>query len=410
MGHAAEEKMRLAIVVSHPIQHFAPFYRELAKEPEVDLKVFFCSRIGLEKYFDVGFGMEVAWDNDLLNGYEHEFLPGAESIRQTTFRDVNNPEVGKRLEPFHPDVIVVLGYSMKTNLRVLYWAWRHSVPVLMFGDSELLQPRRLMVRLFKEAYVRAVYRFVSGFLSIGDHNEKYLRYYGAPQQRIFRSPYPTDERMFMDALSRRDELRRQVRSQWKIPEGAFVGIFVGKLIRRKRPGDLVEAAGLLGRQNSGGRPFVAMLAGDGELRQQLESRSASQGPEHCRFIGFASQKELRAAYCAADICVHPADIDPHPIAVNEAVLMGMPVVVTDRIGSVGPTDTARSGENALVYPAGNVEALAREIDTLRCNPELYSKMSAMSRVVAGETGMRASVEGYLRAMRYVVKGFRGGRG
>jgi hypothetical protein len=43
---------RLAIVIYHPIQHFVPFYRAIAKERSIELKVFFCSRIGSETYHD----------------------------------------------------------------------------------------------------------------------------------------------------------------------------------------------------------------------------------------------------------------------------------------------------------------------------------------------------------------------
>ncbi len=34
--------IRLAIIVSHPIPHFAPWHRELARISDIDLKVFFC--------------------------------------------------------------------------------------------------------------------------------------------------------------------------------------------------------------------------------------------------------------------------------------------------------------------------------------------------------------------------------
>ena len=44
----ARQRKKLVIVVSHPIQHFVPFYRALAQEDSIDLTVIFCSRIGCE--------------------------------------------------------------------------------------------------------------------------------------------------------------------------------------------------------------------------------------------------------------------------------------------------------------------------------------------------------------------------
>jgi hypothetical protein len=47
---------KLAILNSHPIQYFVPLYRRLAAEPDLDVTVYFCSRVGLEEAYDPGFG------------------------------------------------------------------------------------------------------------------------------------------------------------------------------------------------------------------------------------------------------------------------------------------------------------------------------------------------------------------
>ncbi len=67
--------LRLAMVVSHPIQHYAPMYREIAALAEVDLRVFFACRWGVDSYHDPEFGRAVQWDVPLTEGYDHEFLP-----------------------------------------------------------------------------------------------------------------------------------------------------------------------------------------------------------------------------------------------------------------------------------------------------------------------------------------------
>ena len=52
--------IRLAHFVTHPIQYFAPLYRETARTPGVELTVFFGSRHGTEPSFDREFGREIA--------------------------------------------------------------------------------------------------------------------------------------------------------------------------------------------------------------------------------------------------------------------------------------------------------------------------------------------------------------
>ncbi len=67
---------RIAIVVSHPIQHFCPQYVSFAKNKNVSLKVFFGSALGYKKYVDVNFKQEISWGNLNLDKFDHIFLNG----------------------------------------------------------------------------------------------------------------------------------------------------------------------------------------------------------------------------------------------------------------------------------------------------------------------------------------------
>src|ERR1700683_1961936 len=76
MTATPQRRIRLAYVVSHPIQYQAPLLRRIAQEPDVDLTVFFCSNRSVIGYADKGFGgVHIKWDTPLLHGYRYEFLP-----------------------------------------------------------------------------------------------------------------------------------------------------------------------------------------------------------------------------------------------------------------------------------------------------------------------------------------------
>ena len=68
-------KIRLAYLVTHPIQYQAPLLRRIAAEPGIDLTVFFCSDFSLQKFLDPDFGQVIAWDIPLMEGYRYEVLP-----------------------------------------------------------------------------------------------------------------------------------------------------------------------------------------------------------------------------------------------------------------------------------------------------------------------------------------------
>ncbi len=73
--HTGKNALRLAYFVSHPIQYQAPLLRRIAREPDIDLEVFFSSDHSVRGYVDEGFGVKVEWDVPLLEGYRSSFLP-----------------------------------------------------------------------------------------------------------------------------------------------------------------------------------------------------------------------------------------------------------------------------------------------------------------------------------------------
>jgi glycosyltransferase involved in cell wall biosynthesis len=386
---------RLAVVVSHPIQHFVPFYRRLAQDPRIELRVIYCSRIGLQRYLDKDMGVELRWNMDLLSGYDHVFLPEADRITRTTFLSVNNPSVSAELRRFRPDVVKVCGYSQLTVLRTLLWSWRHGVPVVMWSDSELLHRRTGWRRLLKQAVLPLLYRRFAGFLTVGDNNEAYLGHYGVRRDKMFRTPFTIDEDSFAPVRPQREAIRTALRRELGIPLDAFVVLFVGKLIARKRPEDLARAVAKL-RAHQPGRPIYALFAGNGVLMDALQKvRAETEAP--CVLAGFINVDRLPHFYCAADALVHPSESDPHPLVTSEASYLGLPLILSDRIGCIGPSDTARPGENALIYPCGDVQALAEALLRLTSDISLYRRMSEASLRIATELGMGRSVRGYLEA-------------
>src|SRR5271165_1736826 len=65
---------RLGYLVSHPIQYQAPMLRHIARDPDIDLTVFYMSDMSVEGFYDPHFKVRVKWDIPLLGGYRHAFL------------------------------------------------------------------------------------------------------------------------------------------------------------------------------------------------------------------------------------------------------------------------------------------------------------------------------------------------
>lgn len=389
---------RLAIVVSHPIQHFVHYYRELAARPEIDLKVFFCSRIGLDRYFDREMNTEIAWQMDLTGGYSHAFLPEADRIRTTGFRAVDNPSIGGALDAFRPDTVLTYGYGQMTALRALWWCRTRGVPVMMIADSERLQARPASRELLKGIVLPWLLRQYDCFLTTGDNNEAYYRHYGVADGRFFRVPFTIDEMLYRDARTRRTDIRRAFRATHGIGEHEFVALTVGKVSERKRPQDVVAVAGML-RERTHGRPIRLVMAGNGPMYDALVAKTASEGLP-VTWLGFVNVDRLPEAYCAADILLHPSEADPHPLVCSEASCIGLPLLLSHRVGAAGPTDIARPGRNTLVFSCRDPEAIARILSDLSADPARMGQMGQESMAIFDELDIRKSVQGTLAALDY----------
>jgi len=396
------EKIRVAIVVSHPIQHFIHLYRALAKQPFLDLLVIYCSDIGVRKYFDKGMGVEITWHSDLLSGYKHVFLPEASRINGTGFQSVNNPSISRVLKEFSPHIVKLHGYAQITLLRALFWCRLHGVPVLIWSDSELLRMRKPLKRFLKQLVLRPFFSLFSGFLTVGENNEAYFRNYGVSARRMFRTPFTFDEDAIQKSRENRDSIRKEMRTKLGIPASAFVVLVVGKLVEYKRPGDVIEALRLLKGTRNNGKAVYAVFVGDGVIRDLLE-KQCEGARENCRFAGFVNIDELPDYYVMADVLAHVSDVDAHPLCNSEAILSGLPLILSDKVGTIGATDVARPGKNAIVCSCGDTRAVAYAIERLASDKELYDRMKDESLKIAKELNISASVRGFMNAVYSVMR-------
>jgi glycosyltransferase involved in cell wall biosynthesis len=134
------------------------------------------------------------------------------------------------------------------------------------------------------------------------------------------------------------------------PEAAVVA-YVGRLTAVKRPDRLLD---MLGSVRSRDRQVTLLIAGDGELREELES-TAREGGLDVRFLGW--RPDVGRIYGAADLAVLASDNEGMPVALIEAALCGRPAVAT-RAGSVPEVvDHERTG--LVVDP--DAEALAAAV-------------------------------------------------
>jgi len=167
--------------------------------------------------------------------------------------------------------------------------------------------------------------------------------WGIPAERVsvLPNPYPA-----LPDLRPRDELRASFDLKGRTLA------FAGRLSAQK---SLDVALAALAEVED----VSLVLAGDGDRRVSLERRAAELGvADRVHFLGAQSRERVLELFRAADASLLSSSWENFPHTVVEALAVGTPVLAT-RVGGVG--EIVHDGENGLLVPAGDRDALAESI-------------------------------------------------
>jgi glycosyltransferase involved in cell wall biosynthesis len=167
--------------------------------------------------------------------------------------------------------------------------------------------------------------------------------WGIPGERVsvLPNPYPA-----LPDLPPRDELRASFEMNGRTLA------FAGRLSAQKSLD--VGLAALADVED-----VTLVIAGDGDQRAPLERRAAELGvADRVHFLGAQSRERVLELFRAADASLLSSSWENFPHTVVEALAVGTPVLAT-RVGGVA--EVVHDGENGLLVPAGDRDALAASI-------------------------------------------------
>jgi len=153
---------------------------------------------------------------------------------------------------------------------------------------------------------------------------------------------------------------------WPAAAGRPVVLAVARLAPQKGLDTLLAAAALW--RDLQPRPRV-VIAGDGPQAAELD-RLAREACADASFIGW--RDDVPALLAAADVFVQPSRWEGQPLALQEALRAGRPVIATD----VGGVRALTGGQAALLVPPGDPAALAAAVRRVLGEPGLAERLSA----------------------------------
>lgn len=389
-------------VCEHPVQYNSVLWKMQARHPKLDILVAYCNMRGAIPAMNPGFGVEVVWDVPLLDGYPWTLVSPAKSGQNGGGRPgLFSKELWRLVEGGGFDAVCLGGYYFREAWTVILAAKRKGIPIILCTDAHSLESSRAKSKVavaIKKIIVGKIFRMAAAVITSSSRAEIFLRALGVPRERIFLGGSVVDNTWWTDRARHLD--RTALRRQWSLPAEARVVLYCAKLQSWKRPGDLLEA---FSRANVSGSYLV--FAGDGPLRATLEQRSRDLGVvDRVRFLGFVNQAGLPGVYVASDLLVLPSDYEPFGLVVNEAMLCGCPVVVSDCVGA--GYDLVRKGETGSMFPCGDVEALAGILGSLLSDCSQLDRMRAAAKERIQTWTPEMNVEAFVEAVEVAVTGNR----
>jgi glycosyltransferase involved in cell wall biosynthesis len=341
--------VKLAIIVSHPIQYYSPWFKYLTKETELELKVFYLWNYGISKTFDRDFKTSITWKVSLLDGYSYEFVKNISANPGTHhFYGLNNPELVNRILLFNPDFILIFGYYFYSHFKVFFSNRLKKIPKILRGDSHRLYHTDRAINSAKEILINKILKNFQAGLYVGKANKDYLFRHGFTGQSIFFSPHAVDNTRFYPDYNSRAKYRKL----YGISDRDVAIFFCGKFEPKKCPCEL----GLTFHELTNKR-LKLYYVGSGVLEGRL--KKIAENDKRIKLIGFVDQSEMPKIYNTADYVILPSfgSGETWGFCLHEALSCGARIIASSHVGSA--QDLIEDGKNGYVFPAGNWSELRK---------------------------------------------------
>lgn len=258
-------------------------------------------------------------------------------------------------------------------------ARRHRVPAIYTPNGMTDVRAGIMVE-------RSLIPWTNRFLAVSESEaDRVVELRVAPRERITVIPNGLDTSSLHTPID--------LRAQLGLPADAPVVGTVSRFVHQKDPLSWVRMASIVLEREP--RTHFVMI-GDGELRRSAVKASVSQGlAGRLHIVPYLV--EAAGALASFDVFVLSSLFEGLPYAPMEAMIAGVPVVLTDVAGS---HDLVEHGENGLLAPPNDPEALAEQVLGVLGDHELAERIGR-----AGEKAVleRFDVETMARSVARVYR-------
>jgi len=178
-------------------------------------------------------------------------------------------------------------------------------------------------------------------------------------------------------------LGKEGQTRWNLPANAPILINIGRLAHQKNQVTLIKSLLHL-------KEAHLLLIGEGELRNDLQKQvTALQLKDRVHFLGEMKSQDVLALLSVSDVFVFPSLYEAMPIALLEAMSLGLPIVAGDI-----PAIREVLDDVGVIVPSTSIEAIARAVQQIVDSSEIANRLRQASIKRADLFSIERMVESY----------------
>lgn len=329
---------RVAIVHNHPIHYKHLLFTQL-KRQGLSFEVLFTAASSSDRK-----------ETPPLDTQLYDFRIGFQGAYESSPRWGTARFVWRSLEDIQPALVIISGYYDVAAWTAWLWAALRRRARILWAESNVFDhPRRFYRELPKRLFVAGcdlahVY---------GTSSQAYVASLGLPEHRIVTKRAVADVRRLLDASP----------EACQKPASKLL-LYVGRFSPEKNLAFLLRAFAAVSQDRTAPGMILA-LVGYGPLEQELRRLAADLGAgDLVQFWGPASQEELPRLYRKADVFILSSVRDTWGLVVLEAMLSGLPVLVSQRCGCARDLVTPETGWMFSPYDQAGLTQLLEEVSRI----------------------------------------------
>ncbi len=250
-----------------------------------------------------------------------------------------------------PDIVAIPGWYDFAFYLLAFVSKILGKKIILQNDSTYEDRPR---KFYKELPKKIIVKLSDVYWCYGTASKKYLLKLGANEEKIFTRCQATVNYEIEKICKETYQEREKIKQGLGLKLNNF--IYVGRLSPEKNIKFLLEVFKDIKTSEPKSNDWGLIIVGDGPQKKEIEGFIKENNLEKDIYLaGGVSWKEVPKYYAIADVFILPSLSEPWGLVVNEAMVCGLPVIVSKKAGAY--LDLVKEGENGFGFEPTNPQEL-----------------------------------------------------